>query len=77
MTLQRLSATLPAAASGLSPSLQRYYRIGLRVLKVEFNDKHGLRDLAARLNRKRGDMPKLNSDALLKARRFVERLSDK
>ena len=60
----------------LSPSLQRYYRIGLQVLKVEFQDKQGLRDLAAELNRERGDMPKLNSDTLLKARRFVERLSD-
>ena len=61
----------------LSPSLQRYYRIGLYANDVKFNDKQGLRDLAAKLNRKRGDMPKLNSDALLKARRFVERLSDK
>ena len=33
--------------------------------------------MAAKLNRKRGDKPKINSDALLKARRFVERLSDK
>ena len=61
----------------LSPSLQRYYRIGLQVLKVEFQDKQGLRELAAELNRERGDKPKINSDGLLKARRFVERLSDK
>ena len=68
---------LPSEVSLLSPSLQRYYRIGLDANDVKFNDKQGLRDLAAKLNRKRGDMPKLNSDALLKARRFVERLSDK
>ena len=32
--------------------------------------------MAAKLNRKRGKKPKLNRDALLKARRFGERLSD-
>ena len=68
---------LSKAVSLLSPSLQRYYRIGLQARDVEFNDKNGLRGLTAKLNRKRGDMPKLNSDTLLKARRFVERLSDK
>ena len=77
MTLQRLSATLPAAASGLSPSLQRYYRIGLQARDVPLNATKRLRDLAAELNRERGKKPKLNSDTLLKARRFVERLSDK
>ena len=68
---------LPSEVSLLSPSLQRYYRIGFDANDVKFQDKQGLRDLAAKLNRKRGDMPKLNSDTLLKARRFVERLSDK
>ena len=60
----------------LSPSLQRYYRIGLDARDVEFKDKKGLRKLAVRLNRQRGKRPKLNSDTLLKARRFVDRLSD-
>ena len=67
---------LSKAVSLLSPSLQRYYRIGRQVLRVKSPVKKGLRSLAAKLNRKRGKKPKLNSDALLKARRFVERLSD-
>ena len=67
---------LPSEVSLLSPSLQRYYRIGLDACDVKFKDKKGLRGLTAKLNRERGDMPKLNSDTLLKARRFVEHLSD-
>ena len=60
----------------LSPSLQRYYRIGLDAREVPLNATKRLRGLTAKLNRDRGDMPKLNSDTLLKSRRFVERLSD-
>lgn len=68
MTQQRRAETLHAAVSHLSKSLQRYYRVGLRALELEFHDKHGLRKLAKKY--------RINSDCLLKARRFVERLSD-
>ncbi len=64
--------TLKADLSLLSDSLQRYYRLGMEA-EVLSNDKEASRNLAAKSAKKY--KLKFGSDHLLKARRFVQRLS--
>ena len=63
---------LQADLSLLSDSLQRYYRFGMEAEALS-NDKAALRMLATKYSKKY--KLKSKSDHLLKARRFVERLS--
>ena len=65
---------LEADLSLLSESLQRYYRIGMEAEALS-DDKEALRKLAAKFA-KRYEL-KSKSDHLLKARRFVQRLSSR
>ena len=65
---------LEADLSLLSESLQRYYRFGMEAEALS-DDREALRKLAAKFSKKY--KIKSKSDHLLKARRFVQRLSTK
>ena len=60
----------------LAPVLRRYYRLGQKARKFDFGEKSKLRLLWERSGEPKSDEVVVSRDTVLKARRFVELMSD-
>ena len=60
----------------LAPVLRRYYRLGQKAWKFDFEEKSKLRLLWERSGEPKSDGLVVSRDTVLKARRFVELMSD-